>query len=77
MEPDRRHRSLSDIYHSPLERSPVVRDAFLTEACAGDDALRPGSRVPARLRVSFVAIPLATFEDILGASVMASLQDAS
>jgi hypothetical protein len=40
MEPDRRHRSLSDIYHSALEKSPAERDAFLTEACAGDDALQ-------------------------------------
>jgi eukaryotic-like serine/threonine-protein kinase len=40
MEPDRRHRSLSDVYHSALEKSPAERDAFLTEACAGDDALR-------------------------------------
>jgi hypothetical protein len=40
MEPDRRHRSLSDIYHSALEKPPAERDAFLTEACGGYNALR-------------------------------------
>ena len=40
MEPDQRHRPLSDIYHAALEKPPAERDAFLTKACAGDDALR-------------------------------------
>jgi serine/threonine protein kinase len=40
MDPDQRHRPLSAIYHSALEKPAAERDAFLTEACAGDDALR-------------------------------------
>jgi serine/threonine protein kinase len=39
MEPDRRHR-ISDLYHAALDRAPGKRDAFLKEACGGDEALR-------------------------------------
>ena len=40
MEPDQRHRPISDIYHAALEKPLAERDAFLTEACAGDEVLR-------------------------------------
>ena len=39
MEPDRRRRRISDLYHAALE-NPAERDAFLKEACAGDEVLR-------------------------------------
>jgi serine/threonine-protein kinase len=39
MEPDRRHR-ISDLYHAAMDRKPGEREAFLAEACNGDEALR-------------------------------------
>ena len=39
MEPDRRQQ-ISDLYHAALDRDPRERDAFLKEACDGDEALR-------------------------------------
>jgi len=40
MEPDRRRHQISDLYHGALDRKPAERDAFLKEACDGDEALR-------------------------------------
>jgi hypothetical protein len=40
MEPDRRRSQISDLYHAAMDRSPADRDAFLTEACGQDEALR-------------------------------------
>ena len=39
MEPDRADL-ITDLYHAALERAPEDRDAFLREACDGDEALR-------------------------------------
>ena len=39
MEPDR-WEQIERIYHAALEREPEAREAFLDEACAGDEALR-------------------------------------
>src|SRR5262245_13359400 len=39
MEPDR-WEQIERLYHAALEREPDARDAFLDEACAGDEALR-------------------------------------
>src|SRR5262245_13778191 len=39
MEPDR-WEQIERLYHSALEREPGDREAFLDEACAGDEALR-------------------------------------
>ena len=39
MEPDRREQ-IERLYHAALEREPDARDAFLDEACAGDEELR-------------------------------------
>jgi non-specific serine/threonine protein kinase/serine/threonine-protein kinase len=39
MNPDRWQR-LEDLFHAALDRDPAERDAFLTEACAGDQDLR-------------------------------------
>ena len=35
-----RWQQVSGIYHAALERDTADRDAFLREACAGDEALR-------------------------------------
>ncbi len=35
-----RWRQVEELYHAALEREPDEREAFLAEACAGDDALR-------------------------------------
>src|SRR5262249_47471479 len=35
-----RHRQIIGIFESAVEREPEARSAYLTEACAGDDALR-------------------------------------
>ena len=40
MEPDRRHRQISDIYHAALARNPAEREAFVRNACDEDEALR-------------------------------------
>jgi serine/threonine protein kinase len=40
MEPDRRPRRRSDLYHAALERPPGERSAFLAAACGSDEALR-------------------------------------
>jgi eukaryotic-like serine/threonine-protein kinase len=40
MEPDRRRHQISDLYHAALDRRPAEREAFLKEACDGDEALR-------------------------------------
>lgn len=32
------------LYHAALERGPDARDAFLNEACAGDESLRGPDR---------------------------------
>ena len=40
MEPDRRHRQISDIYHAALARNPAEREAFVRNACDEDQALR-------------------------------------
>ena len=40
MEPDQRHRQFSDIYHAALARNPAEREAFVRNACDGDEALR-------------------------------------
>ena len=40
MEPDGRHRQISDIYHAALARNPAEREAFVRNACDGDEALR-------------------------------------
>jgi len=39
MEPDR-WEQIERLYHSALEREPDALDAFLDEACAGDEELR-------------------------------------
>ncbi|MEO8435365.1 MAG: protein kinase [Pyrinomonadaceae bacterium] len=39
MSPER-WRRVDELFHSALERGPAERAAFLTEACAGDEALR-------------------------------------
>jgi non-specific serine/threonine protein kinase/serine/threonine-protein kinase len=39
MNPDRWQR-LEDLFHATLERPPAEREAFLTDACAGDQELR-------------------------------------
>jgi eukaryotic-like serine/threonine-protein kinase len=39
MEPDR-WEQIERLYHAALEREPGAREAFLDEACAGDEALR-------------------------------------
>src|SRR5215510_212671 len=39
MEADR-WEQIERLYHSALEREPEAREAFLDEACAGDEALR-------------------------------------
>ena len=39
MEPDRRHRQISDIYHAALARNPAEREAFVRNACDEDEAL--------------------------------------
>jgi serine/threonine protein kinase len=39
MEPDR-HRRISDLYNRALERPAAERDAFVKDACVGDEALR-------------------------------------
>jgi len=39
MEPDR-WEQIERLYHAALEREPDARDAFLDEACAGDEELR-------------------------------------
>ena len=39
MKPDRRHQ-ISDLYHAALSRQRQDREAFLIEACAGDEDLR-------------------------------------
>ena len=39
MTPDR-WRKVEELYHAALERDVTLREAFLHEACAGDDALR-------------------------------------
>jgi eukaryotic-like serine/threonine-protein kinase len=40
MKPDRRHSQISDIYHAALARNPAEREAFVRNACDGDEALR-------------------------------------
>ena len=40
MEPDLRHRQISDIYHAALARNPAEREAFVRNASDGDEALR-------------------------------------
>jgi hypothetical protein len=39
MPPDR-WRQIEDIFHAALERESGVRQAFLDDACGGDEALR-------------------------------------
>jgi hypothetical protein len=39
MEPDR-WEQIERLYHAALEREPDAREAFLDEACAGDEDLR-------------------------------------
>ena len=39
MEADR-WEQIERLYHAALEREPEAREAFLDEACAGDEALR-------------------------------------
>ena len=38
--PPHRDNRISDLYHEALARAPEERDAFLMEACGGDEALR-------------------------------------
>ena len=62
MTPDRRHR-ISDLYHATLSRQPEDRDAFLTEACAGDEGLRDELRSMLRYEPElsgFLGIPVAS-----------------
>ena len=40
MQPDRRHHQISDIYHAALSLNPAEREAFVRNACDGDEALR-------------------------------------
>ena len=40
VEPDRRRRQISDLYHAALSQSPGERAAFLEQVCGGDTALR-------------------------------------
>src|SRR5258708_31667010 len=35
-----RHQQIKEIFNSAFEHSPDTREAYITEACAGDDALR-------------------------------------
>jgi hypothetical protein len=35
-----RWRQIEQLYHAALEREPGARDAFLAQACAGDEELR-------------------------------------
>ena len=35
-----RWRQVARIYELAVDRDPATRDAFLTEACAGDETLR-------------------------------------
>ena len=39
-----RWKQLDKLLHAVLERSPEERDAFLRQACAGDDALEREAR---------------------------------
>ncbi len=39
MEPER-WKQVESIYHAAVEREPESREAFLDEACAGDEELR-------------------------------------
>ena len=70
MAPERASR-ISDVYHAALTRRPEDRDAFLTDACAGDEELR--REVESLLRYEsrspgFLEIPAAaTIEPGLGA----------
>jgi serine/threonine-protein kinase len=70
MAPERASR-ISDVYHAALTRRPEDRDAFLTDACAGDEELR--REVESLLRYEsrspgFLEIPAAaTIEPDLGA----------
>src|SRR5262245_64204171 len=37
---NQRWRQVETLYHAALEREPGAREAFLTQACAGDEELR-------------------------------------
>jgi hypothetical protein len=34
-----RFQQAKQIYHAALEREPALREAYVSEACAGDEAL--------------------------------------
>ena len=56
MEPDRRHRQISDIYHAALARNPAEREAFVRNACDGDEALRLEVESLLQYRVAVVGL---------------------
>jgi eukaryotic-like serine/threonine-protein kinase len=68
MTPDRRHR-ISDLYHATLSKQPEEREAFLIEACDGDEALREELRSMLRYEPElsgFLGIPVASVAAALG-----------
>jgi len=68
MKPDRQHQ-ISDLYHAALSRQRQDREAFLNEACAGDDGLRQDLESMLRYEPElsgFLGIPVASVADVLG-----------
>ena len=73
MKPDRQQQ-LSDLYHAALSRPPHDREAFLLDACAGDERLR--QELESLLRYEpelsgFLGIPVASVADAVGGGLPA------